>query len=121
MSETRSLLLDVINILPENIDCYIQAPSLDDEVTLSLMQTTQFDYYKVINLNGQNKERFIQRIKEADVESYFHSVEIKLNSQLLFEGHDGVEFGTISNTVNLPQWFIDNYVTDGLCAVSNTW
>ena len=121
MSEKRSFLLDVINILPEDIDCYFQAPSLDDESILSLMQTTQFDYYKVISLSGLNKTRFIQRIKEADIESYFHSVEIKLNNQLLFEGYDGVEYGTISNTVKLPQLFIDDYVNTGLCNVSEAW
>ena len=37
MENNDLFLLDVLNILPPEVDCYIQAPSLDDEVVISLM------------------------------------------------------------------------------------
>lgn len=121
MDENNSLLLDVISILPDGVDCYIQAPSLEDEVILGLMSPTQHEYYKSIKLEGVNKEVFLQRVKNNPIEEYFHSVEIKLDDKLLFEGYDGIEFGTISNTIKLPEWFREKYIKAEMCNISNEW
>ena len=117
----NSFFVDVIRILPDATDCYIQAPSLDDEIILNLMSSTSQGYYKLIKLIDDNKLALIQRVKDFQVEEFFHSVEIKLKDKLLFEGYDGVEFGIISKTVNLPKWFIDTYVTAKICNISNDW
>lgn len=121
MSNRKSLLIDVISILPNEVDCYIQAPSLEDEVILSLMNVTEYEYYRLIKLKGNSKEIFINRIENYSIEEYFQSLEIKLNDILLFKGHDGVEFGIISSSIKLPEWFINRYVKTGMCNTSNDW
>jgi hypothetical protein len=121
MREKQSLLIDVISILPNEVDCYIQAPSLEDDVILSLMNATKYDYYKCIKLTGATKDVFIKRINNFQVEEYFQSIEIRLNEKLLFEGYDGIKFGIISNSIRLPEWFINKYVKTGMCNTSNEW
>ena len=121
MSNKKTLLVDVISILPDEVDCYIQAPSLEDVVILGLMSTTRYEYYKCIKLNSPNKEIFINRVMGYPIEEYFQSVEIRLNDKILFEGYDGVEFGIISNSIKLPEWFMDTYIKTGMCNSSNEW
>lgn len=121
MNNIQSLLLDVITILPNEIDCYIQAPSLEDDVILSLMNTTKNDYYKCIKLTGPAKDIFMERIVNFQIEGYFQSIEIRLNEKLLFEGYDGVEFGIISNTIRIPQWFVNKYLKTGMCSTAKDW
>lgn len=120
MDTSNSLLFDVINILPEGVDCEIQAPSLEDEVLLHLMRKTEFEDHP-IKLEGENKKVFLERIKCHPVEEFFNRVEIKLCNKTLFEGYDGVEFGVISKTIELPNWFIDKYIKKDLCIISNEW
>jgi hypothetical protein len=121
MNENNSLLLDVINILPDGIDCYIQAPSLEDKTILGLMSLTEHAYYKSVKLEGNNKKVFLQQVKEHPIEEYFQSIEIKFDGKLLFVGYDGIEFGIISNTIKLPEWFVDKYVKAEMCNISNEW
>lgn len=121
MNEDNSLLLDVISILPDGVNCYIQAPSLEDEIVLSLMSSTKHEYYKCIKLEGADKDVFLHRLKNYPIEEYFHSIEIKLDDKLLFEGYDGVEFGTISNTIKVPEWFTDKYFKAEMYNISNKW
>ena len=121
MSEKESLLVDVINILQENLDCYVQAPSLDDEAIFAIMQPTELDYYKKIQLTNDNKQILMDGIKKRSVDEYFQSVEIRTGDRLLFEGYDGVEYGTISGSIQLPNWFINKHVTGGMCSVSEQW
>jgi hypothetical protein len=121
MKNIESLLIDVLNILPEGVDCYIQAPSLEDEVVLSMMNDTEFNYYKIIKLDDITKEKFLERVKNYPISVYFQSIEIRLKNKLLFEGYDGVEFGIISYTIVLPEWFVAKNIKTKTCGVSNEW
>jgi hypothetical protein len=121
MEKNQIYFIDVINLLPIGSDCFIQAPDLEDEAMLGLLHPTQFDYYKSINLTGSGREQFLKQIETPFILNYFQNIEIKFNDKLLFEGHDGMEHGTISKSVVLPQHFIDEYVNGDYCIVSADW
>lgn len=109
MDNSLSFLIDIINIMPEGSNFYVQAPSLEDKETLDLMSPSEYEYYKVLKPKYPDKRKFIGRISKANVERFFQSVEIRFNSKLLFKGWDAIEFGEISKTVILPLWVIDKY------------
>ena len=115
MGEGQLFLIDVINILPDGVDCYIQAPSLEDSVIISLLSTTKYEYYKSLKLQGVTKEILMNHGSKYAIEEYFQSIEIRFNDKLLFEAYDGVEIGVISKNLELPQWFINKYVKEGMC------
>ena len=85
------------------------------------MSITQFEYYKEIKLTESNKLKLAEIIEGLNIEDDFQSLEIRYNNQLLFEGYDGMEYGTISKTYNLPIWFIDKYIKNDMCIVSSEW
>ena len=121
MENNDLFLLDVLNILSAEVDCYIQAPSLDDEVVLSLMDKTVFEYFSGIKLNSFNKEILIERIKNHCITYYFQKIQIRLNDKLLFEGYDGVEYGVLSKDLNIPQWFFEKHIITETCCLSLDW
>ena len=121
MTGTGILLVDLLAILPEEVECYIQAPSLENDVIQKMMTDTEFDYYQLVRLNKSNKKPFIEAVMIGEVVNYFHSMEIKADGKLLFEGYDGIEFGILSNTIIIPEWFTQTYVLTGDCTVSTEW
>lgn len=116
----NKLLIDVLKILPENIECFIQAPSLDIDVVNEMLQSTNYDYYKIIHLNNKNKNNFINQELETSFSTYIQKIEIKKNEGVLFEGYDGMEYGIISARIFVPQWFKKRYIPD-ICIVSSDW
>ena len=121
MTISGILLIDVLSILPEELELYIQAPSLEDHVIQSMMNKTEYEYYKVIRFNIENRSEIINRIEHHFVGEYFQNIQIKVEDGLLFEGYDGIEFGIISKSINIPLWFKEEYVLTGLCRVSDEW
>src|SRR4051812_13480665 len=112
---------DVINILPSEIICFIQAPSLDDNEIIEPM--IESDGYKVVTLTSLDmKFNFIEKIDE-NILFQFHYIEIKsvLNNKKLFEAWDGVEFGHFSNDIEIPNWFREKYFDEGMYHVSDEW
>src|SRR5688572_5643889 len=102
MNERYNFFLDVLNILPNPIECYIQAPSLDDNFILSQFEDTEYPYYKLFKFNNQTTDEFIKRVINNNVLHYFQSMEIRQKNNLLFKGYDGIEFGEISKNINVP-------------------
>jgi len=121
MDNTGLLLIDVLSILPEGVDCYLQAPSLEDEVIVSIMNEAKFANSKSIKLDGKIKEKFIERIINYSIIEYFHRVEIRNNNKLLFEGYDGIEYGLISKSIIIPEWFIEKHIKSENCIISEDW
>jgi hypothetical protein len=101
----NKFLIDVLNILPEEVECFIQAPSLDNNIVNDMLKNSDYDYYKLLRLDKVSKDKFIRQELETSFSIYIQSIEIKKNGILLFEGFDGVEFGMISQKVLLPGWF----------------
>lgn len=116
----NSFLIDVLKILPEKVECFIQSPSLDNEIIQEMFQNTDFDYYKLIFLDETNKDKFLKQELETAFSIYIQNIEIKGNGVLLFKGYDGVEFGTISKKISIPEWFKEKYIPD-TCMISSDW
>jgi hypothetical protein len=121
--DNGNLLVDLLSILPENVDCFIQAPSTSNKVILSMMIDSEFPYYKLVRLSQSNKDEFINELLNSSVGDEFHSYEIKQNNKLLFQGYDGVDFGVLSMTVVVPEWFKKKHMVmdDEMCMISNEW
>lgn len=120
MKLEKSFIIDVINLMPEESIALMQAPSLEVASIVERMEKTEFEYYNSLSLSKENKELLIQEIINNDIQDHIHSIEIRNNGQLLFEGFDGVEFGTISKHINLPVDF-SKYITEEICTISNEW
>lgn len=41
----NSFIIDVLNILPEKTECFIQAPSLENSAIKEMLQKSDFDYF----------------------------------------------------------------------------
>lgn len=114
-------LINVFKILPEEIDCYIQAPSLEDVIILNMMSETEYGYYKLIKINNLNKEMFINHLTAHPIIQYFQSIELKNNNETLFQAFDGVEIGILSKYIEIPEWFNEKYIKNGECIISQDW
>lgn len=116
----NNFLIDILSILPKKIECFIQAPSLDNNIIQEMLQNSDYEYYKLLQLDEGKKEKFIIQELETSFGMYIQKIEIKENGILLFEGFDGVEYGTISNKVSIPKWFKERYIPD-TCLISTHW
>jgi len=116
----NSFIIDVINILPEKVECFIQAPSLENSLIKEMFKKSDFDYFELLKLDKKSKVKFIKQEAETSFSVYIQKIEIKENGTLLFEGFDGLDYGLISKKISLPEWFKEKYVPD-ICMVSNEW
>ncbi len=121
MIDDSSLLISVFKILPDDIDFYVQAPSLEDETILNMMDNTGYAYYKLIKLDSLKKRFFINHLETHSAVQYFQNIEIKNGDTLLFQGFDGIEFGILSKNVKMPEWFKEKCIDTGDCTISNDW
>jgi len=116
----KSFFVDLLSILPENIDCFIQAPSLENTVIEKMLQDSEYGYYKLLQLNSANRDTFVNQEEETLFSVYIQNIQIRKEGVLLFEGFDGVEYGTISNKVQVPDYFKVKYIPD-TCMISSEW
>ncbi|MBF0762559.1 hypothetical protein IR148_16085 [Dysgonomonas mossii] len=121
MDNKDFFFIDVLKIMPDDIYCYIQSPDLEDNIVLGMMLPTEYDYYQCVHLDKNNKDRFIERLRNETVLEYFQSIEIKKDSILLFEGYDGIESGKISKNITIPTWFKKKYKEDWDYTISIDW
>ena len=122
MDKEKNLLVDVISILPNEIDLFINAPSLEDEMILRMWNATiEYDFDNVIKINNTNKEIFLNRIKSYSIAGELHAIQIRQNGKLLFESWDGIECGVLSNTLLIPDWFKEKYIQNEDCEISDSW
>jgi hypothetical protein len=122
MTETQSLTIDILKIVPDNSICYINAPSIDNSsAILNLLQPTELIYNKQIKLTKENKTAFINIVTSESIEEHFHNLQIKHNSDLLCEAFDGMDMVTLSKNINVTNEFIDKYIKTDLCCISNDW
>jgi hypothetical protein len=119
-SESNNFLIDVFSILPDDMECLIQAPSLENSIVQNMMLDSEYDYYKLIRFDKERKVHFINEEITNSIGAYIQNIRIKKDESLLFEGFDGVEYGTLSKYMIVPEWFKEKYITD-ICTVSNDW
>lgn len=120
MNQNNLFLEDLLELFHEDVDCFIQAPSLTNSIIYSLFNETVSGYSMVLSLNRKNKEIFLNQERESSFSIYIQRLEIKLNNRLLFEGYDGCEYGVISKSIDLPDWFKEKYVPER-CMISSYW
>ena len=102
MTETQTFFFDIIQLVPVGSVCFIQAPSLDDFEYQQVMQSSPFPYFQHVVLTAENKERLSKLVKLKQLEKYFHSLEVRVEGNLLLEAFDGMEIGTFSKKFKLP-------------------
>jgi hypothetical protein len=121
MTTEKSFFIEILNIIPLNSVCYLQAPNLELLKLLKNLEDTEYSYYKSIKINPVNKKLIIDSILYDDIQNDIQSIQIRFNDTLLFEGFDGVKYGTISKSIDLPNHFIENYINDDFCNISDEW
>jgi len=121
MTNQQSFFIAVLNLMPNGAKIFIQAPSMDTESFLLIMKDSEYDYFKTIDLTPENRKILLKEISKSEAQDEIQRIEIRFNNNLLFEGFDGVEFGTISNSINLPENFISKYFEGHIITVSKDW
>lgn len=121
MTQTQAYIIEVINLVPDDSICFIQAPSTENSEFINLVTQSPFAYYNQIILTPSNKKSLIKIIINQNIEEWFHSIEMRFNYVLLFEGYDGMEYGTISKNLQLTDLFINNFIKKEMCTVSKDW
>jgi hypothetical protein len=121
MTEQQAFFIDLINLMPLGSTLFIQSPDLETKSILQIMETTQFDYFKKIVLTSENKNVLFSDIVSNNIQENIQLIEIRDKEELLFEGYDGVKFGTISKKIKLPDDFVYNYIDKDICTISINW
>jgi len=121
MTVQQSFFIDVLSLMPVGAKIFIQAPSMDNESFLRIMKDSEYEYFKYLDLSSENKKILINEISSSETQKDIQRIEIKFNNHLLFEGFDGVEFGTISKVLDLPDNFILKYFEGYICVVAKDW
>jgi hypothetical protein len=115
MTEQQSILIDILNIVPNKSICYINAPGIDDNsVVLNLLFPSDDNYDWYITLTADIKLLFIDIINAESIQHEFHKLDIKYDNSLLCESYDGMCTVILSESLHIPKWFADKYVQDGL-------
>lgn len=117
----QEFFIDVLKILPLNSVCYLQAPNLGSIVLLKQLKQSNVEYYKLLELDDFNRQLIIDCILLEKIHEDIQAIEIKYKNQLLFQGFDGMECGTVSNKLKLSDDFINKYINDDLCNISTDW
>jgi hypothetical protein len=121
MMEEQDFFIDVLMIMPINAVCYIQAPNLDSINLLNKLKQSNSEYFRLLELDDFNRQLIIDCILLENIQEDIQTIEIRYKDQLLFEGFDGVECGTISNKLKLTDNFINKYINGDLCNISTDW
>ncbi len=123
MDNNESFFVDVLKIVPSDIDCYISTSNkIDDDIVTGMLNNVESqDFDNFISLNENNITVFMERLQMSLIVEYFDCLEIRQNTKLLFRGYDGVESGTISNTIEVPNWFKEKYKLNWDYSISSDW
>jgi len=116
MREELEFMIDTIEIVPDNSICYIQAPSVDNSNFLELFTKSKYNWARQVVLSSENKQKIKKLLLSSELENQFQNVTIEKEEEKIFEGFDGMEIGTISKKLNLPNWYVEKYVETKYCA-----
>lgn len=122
MGNNNLFFIDILQIMPEDIDCYIQAPTLEDETILDMMEPTEYHYFQNIHIDNKTRIPFLKKVREEHIADHFQEIQIRKGNVPLFQGYDGVEVGVIiSKNIDIPLWFKEKYTEDWDYAISKDW
>lgn len=111
LSETQTLAADIINLVPDNSTCFINAPSINDNSDiLKLLQPSSRDHYDwELKLTTNNKRKLIDLIISDEVETSFHRIDIESDNTILFIAYDGFSGVKVNDRLTVPDWFVKKY------------
>jgi hypothetical protein len=111
MTETQSLSIDIINLIPDDSMCFINAPSIgDNSDILKLLQTSSREHFDwELKLTSDNKQKLIALIIRDEVETSFHRIDIETDNDILFIAYDGFSGVSVKNKTIVPEWFVNKY------------
>jgi len=114
MSDEQSIIIDILKIVPDNSICYINAPNIDSDSSILKLLTSATEYDWSIILTLDKKKLLTSIITTESIQDCFHRLDIKFTNSLLCESYDGMCTVILSDNLNIPKWFTDKYVKDGL-------
>jgi hypothetical protein len=111
MTETQSLAIDILNLVPDDSTCFINAPSLNEDSDISkLLQPTSRDHYDwELKLTTDNKRKLTELIISDEVETSFHRIDIENEDNFLFIAYDGFSGVKVKSRDIVPDWFAEKY------------
>lgn len=111
MTETQSLAIDILNLVPDDSTCFVNAPSLDDHSDiLKLLQPTSRNYYDwELKLTTDNKRKLTELIISDEVETSFQRIDFEHENNFLFIAYDGFSGVKVKRRDIVPDWFADKY------------
>ena len=109
MTETQSLAIDILKLVPNDSTCFINAPSIykDSGIIKLLQPSTQYDWQ--LNLSKENKNGLIEVILKENIECEFHMLTIEHDGIPLFTAYDGMCGVLVNKLTNIPEWFSRKY------------
>lgn len=121
ITETQQLFIDILRLMPFEADLLIQSPHEEVLSVLENIEHTKSEVFNTIRLSRENRQKLVYEIIYNDIEEYMQSIQIKIGDQLLFEGYDGLEYGTFSREFQLPTEFLEKYTPKEMISISNEW
>ena len=121
ITDTQQLFIDILRLMPFEADLLIQSPHEEVLSVLEDIEHTKDGVFNTIRLSRENRQRLVYEVIYNDIEEYMQSIQIKIGDQLLFEGYDGLEYGTFSREFQLPTEFLEEYTPKEMVSISNEW
>ncbi|QLH47733.1 MAG: hypothetical protein HWD58_20290 [Bacteroidota bacterium] len=102
MTDTQSLAIEILKLVPDNSMCFINAPSIHEtsEVLKLFQPSKHYDWQ--LKLNEGNRNKLIENILKENIESEFHMLTIENNEHPLFIAYDGM-CGVLVKKVQMSQ------------------
>ena len=115
MTDEQSIIIDILKIVPDNSICFINAPSIykDSKILQLLIPSTDYDWS--LALTPENKIILSDIIISESIQNEFHKLDIIINNFRLCESYDGMCTVILSNKLDIPEWFTNKYVQEGIC------
>jgi hypothetical protein len=121
IADTQQLFIDILRLMPFEADLLIQSPHEEVLSVLEDIEHTKGEVFNTVRLSRENRQKLIYEVIYNDIEEYMQSIQIKIGDQLLFEGYDGLEYGTFSREFQLPSEFLEEYTPKKMVSISNEW
>jgi hypothetical protein len=118
MINSKTYFKDILELVPSDskILLYTTDENFESKLKTISFRTIQKERLYEIFLDN-NKDALIVSSTVTDIEDYIEKMVIVQNNNIIFEGYDSLEFGTVSNKLKLSEDFITNYVIGDMCVI----
>lgn len=122
LEESQQLFIDILESMPPDVRLFIQSPHEEVLSMIENMPHKKEGAFYVINLSNDSiKQSLSQAVLEDEIEQFMQNVEVRTSSNaVIFKGYDGMEYGEITNTMELPDNLQKHVVSETLI-VARDW